>query len=127
MWDSIHSRLFTMSYYNTITGSFVVIQTWCWDPVGSTCPAGSSNPVWLNNDIGTYPVSNGIQNYTIEYMVTTWGSEPNPMGLNNSGNLLFLVKGQEIAMSGTVGNEADAGLFVNTGTVMHVYTFGGVF
>jgi hypothetical protein len=128
IWDSHNQRLYSMSYYNTLAGSQIVIQTWCFDLGGSSCPGGVHVPVWMNDNLGTFPVSSAIQNYTISYAPQCISCfDPGGVGrANNTGWIQFFVNGSQLAQIWG-GNTADGGLFVNPGTTMHLYTLGGIY
>jgi len=128
IWDSHNQRLYSMSYYNTLAGSQMVIQTWCFDLSGSSCPGGVHVPVWMNNDLGTFPVSSGIQNYIISYAPQCISCfDPGGVGgASNSGWIQFFVNGSLLAQVWG-RNTADGGVFVNSGTTMHLYTLGGIY
>jgi len=128
IWDSHNQRLYSMSYYNTLAGSQMVIQTWCFDLSGSSCPGGVHVPVWMNNDLGTFPVSSGTQNYTISYAPQCISCfDPSGVGgASNAGWIQFFVNGSQLAQVWG-GNTADGGVFVNSGTTMHLYTLGGIY
>jgi len=73
-------------------------------------------------------VSSGTQNYTISYAPQCISCfDPSGVGgANNTGWIQFFVNGSQLAQVWG-GNTADGGVFVNSGTTMHLYTLGGIY
>lgn len=116
------NRLYTMSYYNTTSGNSLIVQTWCYDPAGSAC-GGSTVPVWQNNDLGVYPINNGVQSFRIS---STW--QPNVL---QTATILFQYTLDGGFVWNTIASKGfdygvSGGVFANTGTTMSILALGGL-